>query len=862
MILVSALGPLDIRDEARGSLTTVLAQPRRSALLAYLAVEGSAGVVARDALLTTFWPESDESRGRAALRQALAFLRRSLGEDALRREGDDGVGVDASRIVCDVVQFRLAVHDGRFADALALYRGELLAGLVVADAPAFEQWCSALRVSLARDAARAAAKVAESAAARDDWPGAIAHARRAQALAPFNEEHHRRLLRYLDRAGDRAGALAEYEAFAATLATALEVTPAPETVALVATLRERTISRDAAPALDHVGSAVDAGSNAVPRPSVTRVSNARWFSAAAVIASLALLLGVWRSRAAPSAPTVERLPARTRIVVVPLADETGDPTHAAVGRMAADWIIEGISRVPDIEVVPVMAVLATTRALAAAPGPNGGETWQSVAKDVGAGVAVHGTVYQAHDTLHLQVQVADPATGRLLRPVERVSVPSDSVMAGVDRLRTRVLAAVAPLADTVTHLRRAVAPPTYDAYRDYVAGLEAFVTGDVPRALDLFMRSAQVDTGYPMPRIAAAISYVNLDDANGAARLLAPLQKERDRLGPLERSTLDMASALLAGDLASAYDAVVRQSRIAPGTIGEYMVAELARKMNRPDEAVDVLRTLGPERGELRGWRPYWRELTYALHLRGSHAEELAAAWEARRWYPADASMLRYEVRANAALGDRRALDAALATLESVPVPADARGGARIVAVTEWLAHGHPDGARFAQDVAAWFDALPAVEAQEATIRRQHARILILSGRATESRARVAPLLTARPRSAIALSTLGVAGVAAAAVGDSAGARAMMTALATRAETMTAAERGLSSGEAPYWQSIIAAQLADTATAIARLRQARAAGLGMEPAVHAEPAFASLRGWPPFAALLASVAGARRQTTR
>jgi hypothetical protein len=90
----------------------------------------------------------------------------------------------------------------------------------------------------------------------------------------------------------------------------------------------------------------------------------------------------------------------------------------------------------------------------------------------------------------------------------------------------------------------------------------------------------------------------------------------------------------------------------------------------------------------------------------------------------------------------------------------------------------------------------------------------------------------------------------------------MMTALATRAETMTAAERGLSSGEAPYWQSIIAAQLADTATAIARLRQARAAGLGMEPAVHAEPAFASLRGWPPFAALLASVAGARRQTTR
>src|SRR5687768_10980075 len=50
------------------------AQPKRIALLAYLAVETIGGPIRRDALLALFWPELGEDEARRALRQGLHHL--------------------------------------------------------------------------------------------------------------------------------------------------------------------------------------------------------------------------------------------------------------------------------------------------------------------------------------------------------------------------------------------------------------------------------------------------------------------------------------------------------------------------------------------------------------------------------------------------------------------------------------------------------------------------------------------------------------------------------------------------------------------------------------------------------------------
>jgi len=533
-----------------------------------------------------------------------------------------------------------------------------------------------------------------------------------------------------------------------------------------------------------------------------------------------------------------------------------DSARSTLGIMAADWITEGLSRLEGVEVVPATALLATEATLdtASRSAAAVNDRWQRVARDVGAGMAVRGTIYREGRTVHLQAQLLETHTGRLLRPVERVSVTDDSLMVGIDRLRTRVVAALAPLADTVTHLRRAIAPPTYEAYRDYVAGLATFVNGDPRAALSLFQRSAAADSSYPMPRIAATIMHMNLNDADAAQRVMASLTNERVRLGPLEQSTLDMVQGLLAGNLPMAYDAVVRQARIAPGTIGEYMVGELARKMNRPAEAVSVLRALGPDRGELRGWRPYWQELTFAEHLLGNHDAELIAARDAKQRYPDDVTIAGYELRAQSARGDRGAVSAALVRLDASLASLGERATLRVMMATEYVAHHPDDGRAVARAVAAWFDSLPPAARGEPLIRLQEAHALLLLDRAADARARLRPLI-AQPTASSTLSfaLMGLAGEAAAANGDSVEARGWMDRITTRARAMTSAARGISWGESPYRRSIIAARLGDSTLALTLLRDARREGLGMEPSVHAEPAFAALRRWPPFAALLAPV---------
>ena len=73
VICLSTLGQTDLRAADERTILSVLAQPKRFALLVYLAVEASGGFARRDRLVALFWPELDHSRARANLRKALSF---------------------------------------------------------------------------------------------------------------------------------------------------------------------------------------------------------------------------------------------------------------------------------------------------------------------------------------------------------------------------------------------------------------------------------------------------------------------------------------------------------------------------------------------------------------------------------------------------------------------------------------------------------------------------------------------------------------------------------------------------------------------------------------------------------------------
>jgi DNA-binding SARP family transcriptional activator/Flp pilus assembly protein TadD len=238
MIRLRLLGATELVRPDGSEITAVLQQPKRLAVLALLAAGGEGRWHRRDTLLVTFWPEMDDERARAALRRTLTFLRTHVGDAAIRTRGDE-VSVAAEALWCDLAACDAALHDGRPAEAVDLYRGEVLAGLHVPTAPEFQRWLDGARERLQRETSAASATLAAAAEQAGRLPEAAAWRRRALEIRPDDEGGLRRLLSLLDRLGDRAGAVRAYDDFARRLAQDFELAPSAETAALVASIRAR-----------------------------------------------------------------------------------------------------------------------------------------------------------------------------------------------------------------------------------------------------------------------------------------------------------------------------------------------------------------------------------------------------------------------------------------------------------------------------------------------------------------------------------------------------------------------------------------------------------------------------------------------
>jgi serine/threonine-protein kinase len=216
-----------------------MSQPKRLALLAFLAAATPRGFHRRDTLLGLFWPDLDQDQGRHALRQSLHFLRQQLGPHVLARRGDEDLGLDPGALWCDAPAFEQALDENRPAAAFELYAGDFLPGFFVSGASAeFGQWIESRRGRLRALAAGAAWDLADQAEAEGRPGDAAQWARRATALTPDDEAGVRRLIAMLGRAGDRVGALRAYQTFAHGLRSEFETDPAPETRALVAAVRD------------------------------------------------------------------------------------------------------------------------------------------------------------------------------------------------------------------------------------------------------------------------------------------------------------------------------------------------------------------------------------------------------------------------------------------------------------------------------------------------------------------------------------------------------------------------------------------------------------------------------------------------
>lgn len=226
---------------------------KATALLAYLAVTRRPHQ--RDALAALFWPELDQSRARAALRRTLVAIRQGIDDGWLDADRETaGLHRDCDLWV-DVARFEALLaacqaHDhpqGRLcasclaalSEAVALYRGDFMAGFTLRDSADMDDWQREQGEDLRRELIVALEKLVRAYAAQGDLGAAIDAARRWLAIEPLHEEAHRHLMQLYAREGQRSAALEQYRACREVLERELGLSPAQETIQLYQDIRER-----------------------------------------------------------------------------------------------------------------------------------------------------------------------------------------------------------------------------------------------------------------------------------------------------------------------------------------------------------------------------------------------------------------------------------------------------------------------------------------------------------------------------------------------------------------------------------------------------------------------------------------------
>ena len=232
MFRLRTLGGLDLRDSEGHELRAVLAQPKRLALLAYLALASPRAFHRRDALLALLWPEHDAEHARNSLNQSVHILRRHLGPDTIVANGD-ALGPDWTDLWCDTAAFEEALDNGRVAEAVDLYRGDLLEAFHIASAPEFERWLETERGRLASRFANAVGVLAEGREAAADFAGAVVQWRRLAARDPYSSRVALRLMRALAAAGDPGAAVHHARVHEALLKEEVGVAPDTQVTDLV-----------------------------------------------------------------------------------------------------------------------------------------------------------------------------------------------------------------------------------------------------------------------------------------------------------------------------------------------------------------------------------------------------------------------------------------------------------------------------------------------------------------------------------------------------------------------------------------------------------------------------------------------------
>lgn len=429
----------------------VIRHRKAAALLTFLAVE-SGRDHSREELIALLWPETEEGRGRANLRQTLVRLRSSLPgaiAEALETH-DQRLGFARGALDVDWDRFCHALDQNaphRLEEAAELYRGPFLAGVAV-ESEAFSTWADGVRRLGEERIQGALRRLLDHYIAAGRCDLAIANGHRLLGLDPSQESVHRTLIELYCYQGRYRAALAQYERCRGALQKELAVEPDEATEALRGEIL--AYGRQGYPAAEMGRTTLRAGAKAV-------------------------------TNAAGIGPTV---------AVLPFVDASpgGQAGHVAIG--LTEELITALTRFRELQVMAAHSAFAYDSA---------GLSANRAGDLLGVRYRLEGSVQLADDRLRVTARLTETETGRHVW-ADRVELDGGGLFEVQDELTRRIVATLVGRleGERLERLRR-LPPADWQAQDFWLRGRAALRRIDfrsVARARHYFRRALELEPNF------------------------------------------------------------------------------------------------------------------------------------------------------------------------------------------------------------------------------------------------------------------------------------------------------------------------------------------------------------------------------
>jgi serine/threonine protein kinase/tetratricopeptide (TPR) repeat protein/ribosomal protein L40E len=534
-----------------------------------------------------------------------------------------------------------------------------------------------------------------------------------------------------------------------------------------------------------------------------------------------------------------------RIAVATFHNKTGDELLDPYGRVAADWITQALSRTDVVEIVPTSMVLQSSNEVGIkASGLDSITLLRALAEKTNTGTVIWGSYYLKDETLRFQIEITDSMKAKPVHSLEEVRGLRDSPMEVIETLRQRVLGTLVLYFDSIpSKILRAAKPPLYDAYREYIVGLEYFGK-DYLQALHHFKLAVERDPEFLAPRARIAIIYGTLGEYAKADSEFGFINKYRAHLTRFEQNYLDWYMSRLKGNYAEALQYLRQAEKQAPNNIYvNYLIGLEALRNNNPQGTVNIFAAKEPSEyiyhHEARVWQ--FGVLAKAHHMLGNYQLELDEIRRGQESYPDKLELRVDEVRALAALGRIKEVTGVIEDSLSVKSRTATPGSVMLEAAQELRAHGFLNEAQeIANRAAEWHKNRALDDAESDVYRSDLAFSLYIAGQWEKANALFKELAEKNPDN---VEYKGFLGRLAARGGDRKAALKI-------SEELQQIKRPYLFGYHTYCRACIASLLGEREQAVELLSEAFAQGYAHGVYLHRDIDLEALREYPPFQELL------------